>query len=105
MNGLSTALECRDNILGGRLEQGNDICDDLVLALECGQIVKLIGAHIEALFCIGGLERGDTVLAGLLDELGGDIGSVAEHQCRSALQARVKLGVVDIACLKCFLEK
>ena len=49
-------MERRNDVLCRRLQQGHNICNKFVLALEGSQLVELVGTHEDALFGIGTLE-------------------------------------------------
>ena len=97
------ALECRDNVLGGRLEEGNNVGDEFVLALECGKCFELIGS-LEAFLYVSAFEFNFFVLI-TLDELCRYVARVTEHDSRRAFESLSDGLEVDAFVGEGFLEQ
>ena len=108
MDGIATALESGDNILGRRLKESHNVGDKLVLALDVCKGFKLVFAYIESLFNISSLQAGEHVvfLTEALDELGGCIAGVGAHQGAGTMEGTFKFGkVVDTHALESLDEE
>lgn len=90
------ALESADDVLGRRLEESDDVGDELLLALDSHESLEILRA-VDGLLYIGALEYG--LLIGsceLLDDLCGSIADVAEHDGGVASEAAVELAKLTI---------
>ena len=78
---VATRLQAADDVLHRRLQQGDDVGDEVVLRLDVAQGVEHIVADIAAFLDEGTLQ--DRTVAGLtetLNQLGGSIAGLAKHQ-------------------------
>ena len=58
----ATGGESRNNILRRRLEKGNNIGDELVLALDAAEGLKLVFTNINGLLYICGFQAGKNIV-------------------------------------------
>ena len=94
-----TTLQCRNNILGRRLEQCDDIADELLAALDVAKRLDLIVTNVNAALDICGLQNGLVArLAELLDYDGGSLSRLGEHDRRRTLQYvhQISLGLLHL---------
>lgn len=112
--GLQDAVELgtarsksRYHVLGRRLQKGDDVGDELVLALDGSEGVELICTEVNGLFNIGSLEGGEGVafLHEVLEELGGSVADVGAHQRGRLLESGIELGEVTVELFEGFVEE
>ena len=58
MDSVLSTLQSRQYVLGRRLQQGNNLCDNLVLALDGAQGVELFCTDVDAFLSVSGLQFG-----------------------------------------------
>ena len=77
---VSTRLQAADDILHRRLQQGDDIGDEVVLRLDVAQGVEHFVTDIAALFDECALQEGTvTGLTEILYQFGGSVAGLAKH--------------------------
>ena len=110
MDGVGSRLECRNDVLRGRLQQGHDVGDNLVLALDGAQSVELVGTYIEAFLGIRCLQCGgrDTLWIlgdNLPEHLGRAVGDLREDDSSRALESAIEGCEVNLAGLESLVQK
>lgn len=101
----SAALESRDDILGGRLEQSDNVCDKLLFALDGDKLLESVCA-IDRLLDESTLEDRLLVCGGeLLDDLSGRISDIGEHYSRVAGESGVEVGELAVYRLYSLLDE
>ena len=103
----SSRLKSADNVLGRRLQQGDNVCDEFVFALDSSQGVELVGTEVDCFFNVCAFELGQFValLHKVFEELCGCITHVGAHQRCRLFQGRVKLAVVTVEALEGLVEE
>ena len=91
-----TRLQCRNNVLCRRLEQCDNVCDKLVLALEGSEFRKFVSTDENAFLSIGCFKRRIGILI-LLQQLRRLIRSLREHYSSIAFETIVKRRRADRA--------
>ena len=85
-------LQCGDNVLRGRLQQSDDVTNKLFARLDVNQFLYGGIAQIDAIFHACSFQNRFRIrLAELLDQLGGTLTHVGEHDRRFAFQRREHL--------------
>ena len=77
VNGVLSALKCRNDILRRRLEQCNQFRDEFVFGLDSAQELEILLAYVNSLFYVCSLEFGLS-LTGLVA-----FGKLLDEFCRS----------------------
>ena len=109
MDGVLTALQCRNDVLRRALEQCHEFCDEFVLGLDSAEEVEILLTYVNSLFYVSSLELGLS-LSGLVafgklfDEFSGSVTGVAEHQRCVTLESSEDL-CIDTLCFEGFLEQ
>ncbi len=92
-------LQGGDDIADGRLEQSDDVCDELFLALDSDELCELISS-VEACLSISSLEAKLRlfllILCEVLDDLCRGISDRGEHDRRVTLQRRIQRSEVYV---------
>ena len=104
MDGVLSALKCRNDILRRRLQQCNQFSDELVLGLDRAEELEILLAYVNSLFYVSSFELGLSLtglvtFGKLFDELSRSVTGVAEHECGVAFQSAEDL------CLNAFFLK
>lgn len=104
---VAAGLKCGYNILGGRLEECDDVGDEFVLALDGSESVELVSSEVNGSFYISALESGQCVafLDEVLQELGGSVAHVGAHQRGGTVKGAIEFGVVAFESLESLVEK
>lgn len=101
----SAALEGGDDILGGRLEQSDNVCDKLLFALDSDKLLEGVCA-IDRLLDESTFEDGLLICRGeLFDDLGGRVTDIGEHYSRVAGESGVEVGELAVYRLNSLLDK
>ncbi len=101
----SAALKCADDILGGRLEESDDVGDKFLLALDGDERLEIVGS-VDRRLDVSTLK--DRLLVGsseLLYELSGSVAYVGEHDGSIATEARVELSELTVNRADCLLDQ
>ncbi len=101
----SAALERADDVLGGRLEESDDVGDELLFALDSHERLEVVST-VDRLLYVSTLE--DRLLvssAELLDDLSGSIANVGEHDRGVAAEAAVEVSEFTIDGVDGLLEQ
>ena len=98
-DGVATGLQLGDNVLDGRLEQGDHIGDEFVLGFDADQLFQVLFANIEALLNISAFQDGlrDVLVASaiILDQLGRGVVGVRKHDGGFTLDDGEELGIIE----------
>ena len=100
-------LEGRNDILGRRLEEGDDVADEFVLALDSGKCVNLVGSDVGCFFNVCAFEGGKCVafLDKVLQEFCRGVAYVCAHKRGGTVESVVELAVITVEGLKCLVKK
>ena len=103
----TTALESADNVLGGRLEQSHNVCDEFVLALDSGKCVELVGTEVNGFFDVSSLQQGQCVafLNEVFEQFCRRVAHVGAHQRSRLLECGVEFGVIAFEVFESLAEE
>ena len=89
----ASALKGGDNVAGGRLQQGDDVGDELFPGLDGCKFFELVSAYKCALLYVSTFEFGLPVkfLSNFLDKFRRGVGNLRKHDGRIALEDRKQL--------------
>ena len=104
MDGVLSALKCRNNVLRRRLQQCNQFCDEFVLRLDSAQELEILLAYVNSFFYVSSFElrfslTGLVALGKLLDEFCRCVAGIAKHESGVTLESAEDL------CLHAFFLK
>lgn len=103
----ATRLKGRNNVLGRRLQQRDDVADELVLALDFRKSIELVLTYVDSFLYISRFEAGKglVLFLHLLEELGRRVARVGAKQRSRAVKHRINFAEVEINALQSFVKQ